>query len=164
MDKTLPGRMPCLVFKGRNIPEPYKKSIKEVESMYFDEMYSATVIDYFLSPRNVGIMDDADGKGVFGDPGCGDSLAIYIKVENEIIQDISFLVYGCAAAIATSSMTTELAKSKTIEEAMRITEDDIIRALDGLPENKKHCSLLGVKALRSAIENYNNKHQLISKN
>jgi nitrogen fixation NifU-like protein len=120
----------------------------------YDEMYTDTVIEHFMCPRNVGSMNDADGEGTIGDPGCGDSLTIYIKVRNEIIEDISFLVFGCAAAIATSSMTTELAKGKTIEEAMKITEDDIVEALGGLPENKKHCSNLGVKALRSAIENY----------
>ncbi|WP_094545835.1 iron-sulfur cluster assembly scaffold protein [Petroclostridium xylanilyticum] len=120
----------------------------------YDEMYTDTVIEHFMCPRNVGSMNDADGEGTIGDPGCGDSLTIYIKVRNGIIEDISFLVFGCAAAIATSSMTTELAKGKTIEEAMKITEDDIVEALGGLPENKKHCSNLGVKALRSAIENY----------
>lgn len=120
----------------------------------YDEMYTDTVIEHFMCPRNVGSMNDADGEGTIGDPGCGDSLTIYIKVGNGIIEDISFLVFGCAAAIATSSMTTELAKGKTIEEAMKITEDDIVEALGGLPENKKHCSNLGVKALRSAIENY----------
>ncbi|NSW92719.1 MAG: iron-sulfur cluster assembly scaffold protein [Firmicutes bacterium] len=120
----------------------------------YDEMYTDTMIEHFMCPRNVGSMNDADGEGTIGDPGCGDSLTIYIKVRNEIIEDISFLVFGCAAAIATSSMTTELAKGKTIQEAMKITEDDIVEALGGLPENKKHCSNLGVKALRSAIENY----------
>lgn len=120
----------------------------------YDEMYTDTVIEHFMCPRNVGSMNDADGEGTIGDPGCGDSLTIYIKVRNGIIEDISFLVFGCAAAIATSSMTTELAKGKTIEKAMKITEDDIVEALGGLPKNKKHCSNLGVKALRSAIENY----------
>ncbi len=119
-----------------------------------NQMYTDTVIEHFKCPKNVGRMDDADGVGMFGDPGCGDSLTIYIKVTNEVIQNISFLVFGCAAAIATSSMTTELAKGKTIEAAMKITEDDIIEALGGLPDNKKHCSNLGVKALRSAIEDY----------
>ncbi|MDD4157297.1 MAG: iron-sulfur cluster assembly scaffold protein [Candidatus Cloacimonetes bacterium] len=120
-----------------------------------EQVYTDTVIEHFRSPRNIGRMEDADGEGLCGDPGCGDFLTIYIKVLNEVIQDISFLVFGCAAAIATSSMATELAKGKTIESAMKITEDDIIDALGGLPENKKHCSNLGVKALRSAIENYN---------
>lgn len=120
----------------------------------FDEAYSDTVIEHFMCPRNVGNMNDADGEGTVGDPSCGDSLTIYIKVKNDVIEDISFLVFGCAAAIATSSMTTELAKGKTIEEALKISEDDIVRALGGLPENKKHCSNLGAKALRNAIDDY----------
>ncbi len=120
----------------------------------FDEAYSDTVIEHFMCPRNVGNMNDADGEGTVGDLSCGDSLTIYIKVKNDVIEDISFLVFGCAAAIATSSMTTELAKGKTIEEALKISEDDIVRALGGLPENKKHCSNLGAKALRNAIDDY----------
>lgn len=120
----------------------------------FDEAYSDTVIEHFMCPRNVGNMNDADGEGTVGDPSCGDSLTIYIKVKNDVIEDISFLVFGCAAAIATSSMATELAKGKTIEEALKISEDDIVRALGGLPENKKHCSNLGAKALRNAIDDY----------
>ncbi|TEB10750.1 NifU-like protein [Pelotomaculum sp. FP] len=123
----------------------------------YDEVYNDTVFDHFMNPRNAGVINDADGFGVCGDPGCGDFLTIYIKVANDTIADISFLVFGCAAAIATSSMTTELAKGKTLEEAIKITEDDIIEALGGLPEHKQHCSNLGVKALRSAIENYYNK-------
>lgn len=123
----------------------------------YDEVYNDTVFDHFMNPRNAGVMDDAEAFGTCGDPGCGDFLAIYIKVLDGIIQEISFLVFGCAAAIATSSMTTELAKGKTLEDAIKITEDDIIGALGGLPEHKQHCSNLGVKALRSAIENYYNK-------
>lgn len=125
----------------------------------FSEDYTDTVIEHFMCPRNVGMLRDANGEGTFGDPGCGDSLNIYIKVVNDLIEDISFLVFGCPASVATSSMTTVLANGKTIEEALNITEEDIINALGGLPENKKHCSNLGVKALRSAIEDYkkNNK-------
>jgi nitrogen fixation NifU-like protein len=120
----------------------------------FDEVYSDTVIEHFMCPRNVGSMTDADGEGNNGDPTCGDFLTIYIKVKDNVIYDISFLVFGCAAAIATSSMTTELAKGKTIEEALKISEDDIVRALGGLPENKKHCSNLGANALKNAINDY----------
>lgn len=108
-------------------------------------MYSNKVIEHFMTPRNVGTMAEADGKGTFGDPGCGDSLTIYIKVKDEVIEDISFLVFGCTASVATSSMTTVLAKGKTIEEALEIQEEDIVEALDGLPENKLHCSNLGVQ-------------------
>jgi nitrogen fixation NifU-like protein len=112
-----------------------------------------------MSPRNTGSIPDADGEGTMGDPKCGDSLNIYIKVNNDVIEDISFLAFGCAASIATSSMTTELAKGKTLEEAMKITEQDVIDALDGLPEEKKHCSNLGVSALKKAIENYQEKQK-----
>jgi nitrogen fixation NifU-like protein len=117
-------------------------------------MYSEKVIEHFMSPRNVGTMVDADGEGEYGDPNCGDFLTIYIKVKDNIIYDISFLVFGCTASVATSSMTTVLAKGKTIEEALEIKEEDIIEALDGLPEHKHHCSNLGVQALRNAIKDY----------
>lgn len=99
-------------------------------------------------------MPDADATGSCGDPSCGDSLTLYIKVKDNVITDICFLVFGCVAAIASSSITTELAKGKTLEEALRITDNDIAAALDGLPENKMHCSVLGATALRNAIENY----------
>ena len=107
-----------------------------------------------MCPRNAHSMPDADAQGSFGDPSCGDSLTFYIKVKDNSIQEISFLVFGCCASIATSSMTSMLAKSKTLDEALAITEEDIIEALDGLPENKVHCSNLGVSALRNAIKNY----------
>lgn len=122
-------------------------------------MYSDKVIEHFMTPRNVGTIADADGKGTFGDPGCGDSLTIYIKVKDNVIEDISFLVFGCTASVATSSMTTVLAKGKTIEKALEIQEGDIVEALDGLPENKLHCSNLGVQALRSAIKDYLSKKE-----
>lgn len=116
--------------------------------------YSTKVIEHFMSPHNVGSMVDYDGKGTYGDPNCGDSLTIYIKVKDNIIEDISFLVFGCTASIAASSMTTVLAKGKTLEEALKITEQDIVDALDGLPENKLHCSNLGAGALKNAIKDY----------
>lgn len=121
------------------------------------EEYSIKVIEHFMSPRNVGSMLDPDGEGEYGDVKCGDSLTVYIKVEDGIIEDISFLVFGCTAAIATSSMITEMAKGKTIEQAEAITEKDLIDALDGLPKSKLHCSVLGVKGLRAAIEDYKSK-------
>ena len=120
----------------------------------FCESFSDKVIEHFMCPRNIGSMPDADAIGSCGDPGCGDSLTLYIKVKDNVITDISFLVFGCVAAIASSSMTTELAKGKTLEEALRITDNDIADALDGLPENKIHCSVLGATALKNAIENY----------
>lgn len=120
--------------------------------------YSMKVIEHFMSPRNVGSMTDPDGEGTYGDLKCGDSLTVYIKVKDNIITDISFLVFGCTAAISTSSMITEMAKGKTIDEAMAITEKELIDALDGLPESKLHCSVLGVKGLRAAIKNYQEKN------
>lgn len=116
--------------------------------------FTDLVIDHFMCPRNVGSMPDADGEGTCGDPGCSDSLTIYIKVKDNVITDISFLVFGCVAAVASSSMTTELAKGKTLEEALRITNTDIADALGGLPEYKMHCSVLGTTALKNAIESY----------
>jgi len=127
--------------------------------MYFGS-FTDKVIDHFMCPRNAGNMPDADAEGSFGDPSCGDSLTIFIKVKNGIISDISFLAIGCTAAIASSSMTTELAKGKTLAEASKITEDDITNALDGLPENKLHCSVLGASALRAAIADYRKKFTL----
>jgi nitrogen fixation NifU-like protein len=114
-------------------------------------------MEHFSNPRNSGKMISADGEGVVGDIRCGDSLTIYIKVKDNRIADIKFLIFGCAAAIATSSMTTVLAKGKTLEEALKITEQDIIEALGGLPKIKYHCSNLGVTALRKAIQDYNEK-------
>lgn len=123
----------------------------------FDK-YTIKVIEHFMTPRNVGSMTDADGIGEAGSSSCGDSLTIYIKVKDNIIYDISFLVFGCPAAIASSSMTTELAKGKTLEEAFQITDEDITQALDGLPENKLHCSVLGAMALKNAIKDYREKN------
>ena len=112
-----------------------------------------------MCPQNAHSMPDADAEGNYGDPSCGDYLTVYIKVKDKRIEEISYLVFGCCASIATSSMTSVLAKGKTLEEALNITEEDIIQALDGLPENKVHCSNLGVSALRSAIDDYFNKNR-----
>ncbi len=112
-----------------------------------------------MCPQNAHSMPDADAEGSYGDPSCGDYLTVYLKVKDNRIKEISYLVFGCCASIATSSMTSVLAKGKTLEEALNITEEDIIQALDGLPENKVHCSNLGVSVLRSAIENYLNKNR-----
>lgn len=119
--------------------------------------FNDTVVEHFMSPRNVGTMVDPDGEGTCGDPACGDCLTIFIKVKDNVIVDISFLVFGCVAAIATSSMTTELVKGKPLEEALKLTDADIANALGGLPENKMHCSVLGATALKKAIENYYSK-------
>ncbi len=120
----------------------------------FSESFSDKVIDHFMSPRNCGSIADANGEGSFGDPGCGDYLTIQIKVRDNQIEDIKFLVFGCTAAVASSSMTTVLAKGKTLDEALQITDKDIADALDGLPEQKLHCSVLGASALKNAIEDY----------
>lgn len=117
-------------------------------------IFSDKTIEHFMQPQNVGYMEDADAVGISGEPGCGDSLAIFIKVQDNVISEISFLVFGCVAAVASSSMTTELAKGKTLEEATKITDADIVAALDGLPEHKLHCSVLGASALQNAIANY----------
>ena len=118
------------------------------------EELSDVLLDHFNYPRNIGIIDYPNGDGVSGDPECGDYLEIYIRVENNLIEDISFLVFGCFGAVASGSMTMQLAKGKTLKGALKITEEDIIQALGGLPEDKKHCSNLGVNALRNAIDNY----------
>ena len=119
--------------------------------------FSDKVLEHFMTPRNSGSMVDADSIGTAGDPACGDSLTLYIKVKENIIEDISFMVFGCVAAIATSSMTTELAKGKSLDEAYKINDQNIADALDGLPEQKMHCSVLGATALKNAIDNYYSK-------
>jgi len=119
--------------------------------------YSDIVIDHFMSPRNLGSMVDADGIGRVGDPDCGDCLYLYIKVNRGKISDISFLAYGCTAAIASSSMTTELVLGKSLDEAYQITAEAIISALGGLPGFKQHCSVLGADAVRKAIDDYRSK-------
>jgi len=113
-----------------------------------------------MCPQNAGKMPDADAEGSCGDPECGDALTFYLKVTDGVISDISYLVFGCCAAIATSSATSVLAKGKTIKGAMNITEDNVVNALEGLPESKIHCSLLGVSALRGALKNYCTKNNI----
>ena len=117
-------------------------------------MYSEKVMEHFKNPKNVGEIPDADGVGEVGNPTCGDLMTMYIKVKDDIIVDIKFKTFGCAAAIATSSMTTELAKGKTLDEAVRITRGDVASALNGLPPVKMHCSNLAADALHDAIKNW----------
>ncbi len=117
-------------------------------------MYSKKVMDHFMHPRNVGEIKDADGIGEVGNPVCGDLMTFYIKVENNKIKDVKFKTFGCGAAIAVSSMVSELAKGKTIEEAMKVTNKMVVGELDGLPSQKLHCSNLGADALHKAIKNY----------
>lgn len=121
-------------------------------------MYSDKVMDHFANPRNSGEMKDADGVGTVGNPTCGDLMTIYIKVKDDVIEDISFQTFGCGAAIATSSMITELAIGKTLEEALKISRNDVAEELDGLPPVKMHCSNLAADALQAAIENYYETH------
>ena len=117
-------------------------------------MYSQKVIDLFMNPKNVGRIDDADGVGEVGNPVCGDVMKIYLKVENDRIVDVKFETFGCAAAIATSSMVTEMVKGKTLQEALQVTNKDVAEALDGLPPQKLHCSLLAEEGIKAAIEDY----------
>jgi len=117
-------------------------------------VYSEKVMDHFANPRNVGEIADADGIGKVGNPQCGDVMWLYIKVKDNIITDIKFKTFGCGAAIATSSMITELARGKTIEEAKVISRQDVANALEGLPPQKMHCSNLASDALREAIKDY----------
>jgi len=117
-------------------------------------MYSKTVMDHFRNPRNVGVIDDAEGMGEVGNPLCGDMMTIYLKIRDEKIEDIKFQTFGCGAAIAVSSILTEMVKGKSIEEAKKVTNKDVAEALEGLPKNKLHCSNLGADALHVAIKDY----------
>ena len=122
-------------------------------------MYTEKVMEHFKNPRNVGEIPDADGIGTVGNPVCGDLMTIYIKVKNNRLTDIKFKTFGCGSAIATSSMITELAKGKTLEEAMRITRANVADSLGGLPPVKMHCSNLAADALHAAIEDYYKKQK-----
>lgn len=119
-----------------------------------DSQYSEKVMEHFRNPRNVGDMPDADGIGHVGNPVCGDILELYLKVENEVIVDAKFKTFGCGAAIATSSMVTEMVKGKTIQEALNVSNRAVAEALGGLPKVKLHCSVLAEQALKSAIKDY----------
>jgi len=117
-------------------------------------MYSAKVMEHFKNPHNMGEIPDADGVGTVGNPVCGDMMTIYIKVKDDRLADIKFKTFGCGAAIATSSMITELARGKTLKEALEITRKDVAESLDGLPPIKMHCSNLAADGLHAAIEDY----------
>ena len=120
-------------------------------------MYNEVVMDHFRNPRNVGVIENADGVGEVGNPLCGDMMTIYLKIKDERIEDIKFQTFGCGSAIAVSSMVTEMAYGKTLEEAKKITKQSVAASLDGLPKEKMHCSNLGADALSKAIEDYENK-------
>ena len=116
--------------------------------------YSEKVMDHFSHPRNVGEMSDADGIGIVGNPVCGDVMKMFIKVKDDIITDVRFQTFGCGAAIATSSISTELIKGKSLKDALQLSNKAVAEALDGLPPMKMHCSLLAEEAVRSAIDDY----------
>jgi nitrogen fixation NifU-like protein len=119
--------------------------------------YSKKVMDHFMNPRNVGTIDKPDGYGKVGNPVCGDLMEMYLKVKDDTIEDIKFQTFGCGSAIATSSMVTELAKGKRVDEAMKITRKDVADELEGLPPQKMHCSNLAADALHEAIKDYQSK-------
>jgi len=125
--------------------------------------YSEKVMDHFMNPRNVGELEDPDGVGRVGNPICGDIMEFQVKVEDEHISDVKFRTFGCGAAIAVSSMVSEMAKGKTLDEAMKITNKMVAKELDGLPKNKLHCSNLGADALHKAIEDYREKQKKSAK-
>src|SRR4030042_3438379 len=137
--------------------KPHEYSVQDTGPLL---CYNELIIDHFTNPRNVGELEDPDGEVVVGDPACGDQMKVSIRIFDNRIVDIKFKSYGCPGAIATSSMMTELAKGKTIEEALKLTDDDVVIALGGIPERKKHCSLMGVTGLRGAIEDYYRKGML----
>ncbi len=116
--------------------------------------YSEKVLEHYQNPRNLGEIENADGVGMVGNPVCGDMMKITIKVRDDRIEDVKFKTFGCGAAIATTSMVTELVKGKMLEEALRVTNQDVVEALDGLPPVKVHCSLLAEEAIKAAIEDY----------
>ena len=121
-------------------------------------LYSDKVMDHFTSPRNVGIIEDADGVGEVGNARCGDIMKIYLKINNGIIEDVKFKTFGCGSAIASSSMATEMIKGKPLSQALELTNKAVAEALDGLPAHKMHCSVLAEEAIRSAIKDYYDKN------
>jgi nitrogen fixation NifU-like protein len=122
-------------------------------------IYSEKVMEHFQNPRNVGVLKDADGVGQVGNPVCGDMMSFYIKVKDNRIEDVKFQTFGCGAAIAVSSMVSEMAMGKTLEDALKITNKSVAEELGGLPKNKLHCSNLGADALHKAIDNYKEKQK-----
>ena len=122
-------------------------------------MYSKKVMKHFTDPKNVGEMEDADGIGEKGNPVCGDAMKIFIKVKDDKIVDAKFQTFGCGASIAVSSMVTEMVKGKTLDEALKISKEEVANALDGLPPQKMHCSNLGADSLHKAIEDYRQKQK-----
>ncbi len=123
-------------------------------------LYSEIVMDHFHNPRNVGIIDNADGIGEVGNAKCGDIMKIYLKIENDIVSDVKFETFGCGSAIASSSMATEMIKGKPLAEALTLTNKAVAEALDGLPPHKLHCSVLAEEAIKAAVSDYYKKQDL----
>ena len=123
-------------------------------------LYTETVMDHFLHPRNVGELPDADGIGEVGNAKCGDIMKIYLKIQDNVIRDVKFETFGCGSAIASSSMATEMIRGKTIEEALALTNKEVVAALGGLPAHKLHCSVLAEEAVKSAVKDYYDKHHI----
>ena len=121
-------------------------------------LYSEKVMDHFRNPRNIGVIEDADGIGEVGNAKCGDIMKIYLKLENDIITDVKFETFGCGSAIASSSMATELIKGKPVGEALSLTNKAVVEALDGLPAHKLHCSVLAEEAIKAALKDYYDKN------
>ena len=122
-------------------------------------LYSEKVMDHFRNPRNVGVIEDASGVGEAGNAKCGDIMKMYLKIEDDIIQDVKFETFGCGSAIASSSMATEMIKGKPLSEAMKLTNQAVTEALDGLPAHKLHCSVLAEEAIQSALEDYRKRQE-----
>jgi nitrogen fixation protein NifU and related proteins len=147
-EQVAPPQAPAPATAGREpAPQPMSGPVLH---------YTETLIDHFVNPRNVGEMavGEADGYALIGDPGCGDQMKLWIRVDHERITAIRFRSFGCPGAIATSSMATELALGRSLAEALDLTDDDVIAALGGIPQNKRHCSLLGINALHGAVVDY----------
>ena len=123
-------------------------------------LYTETVMDHFTHPRNVGVIEDANGIGEVGNAKCGDIMKIYLKIENDIIKDVKFETFGCGSAIASSSMATELINGKTIEEALAVTNKQVVDALGGLPAYKLHCSVLAEESIKAAVKNYYDRNNI----
>ena len=123
-------------------------------------LYTETVMDHFMNPRNVGEIENADGVGEVGNAKCGDIMKMYLKIDNDVITDVKFETFGCGSAIASSSMATEMVKGKTVEEALAITNKQVVDALGGLPAHKLHCSVLAEEAVKSAIQDYYEKNHI----
>ena len=117
-------------------------------------LYSEKVMDHFRNPRNVGVLEDANGVGTVGNAKCGDIMKMYLKIEDDIVKDVKFETFGCGSAIASSSMATELIKGKPVEEARKLTNEAVAEALDGLPDYKMHCSVLAQEAIEAALKDY----------